>query len=141
MGRTITSKWNSTGNIGPKNFAVQIQAEMNRRIDNICEMAITDVAEQVLAKADEYVPEDEGDLRASGRVDVVEKRNGGWYAEIVYGDSVVNYAFFVEMDIPSGVAKNYTKSGTGPFYLTRAGDEVLTPATFNEALQKAARSI
>lgn len=141
MGRTINSKWNRVGNIDPKRFALQLNAEMNRRADLIMEIAIRDIAEQVLQKSDEYVPEDEGDLRDSGRVDVVEKRGNSWYAEVVYGNSEVNYAFFVENDIPRGVEKNYTRSGSGAFFLQRAGDETLTVENFNAALRLAARKI
>lgn len=140
MGRKISSKWNSTANITPKNFTVQLQSRMMRLADQICEAAIRDVAEQVLEKALEYTPMEEGDLRGTGRVEYVEKRNGRWEANIAFGDSEINYAFFVEMDIPQGVAKNYTTPGTGAFYLTRAGDEIATMETFRTALQEAARN-
>lgn len=142
MGKTITSKWNSYKGYSMKDtYVVAVRAEMQRIADQIIERAIRDVAQQVLDQADQYVPELDGDLRATGRVDVVEKRGKTWYAEVVYGDSEINYAFFVHEDIPSGVEKTYSRPGSGPFYLQRAGDEVCTQQTFREALQKATKEI
>lgn len=141
MGRTVNSKWNAVGISGMSRFAVDLSKVMRERADKICEMAVRDVAEQVLEQALEWVPRDTGALADSGRVEYVEKRGNAWVTNIVFGDSSVNYAFFVENDIPTGVVKNYTTPGTGAFFLTRAGDNIATAQNFTTALRKAAQQI
>ena len=141
MGRTINSKWNQTGISGIRRFAVDLQEIMQERADSICEMAVRDVAEQVLTRALDYVPRKTGDLARTGRVEYVRKEGRAWVANIAFGDEEINYAFFVENDIPTGVEKTYTKEGTGAFYLQRAGDEMATAENFRSALRLAARKI
>lgn len=90
------------------------------------------IAENVYNRADEYVPEDTGELRESGGFRKVEHAH--------YLVEFTNWkAFMLEMNIPEeqplsgkngpapfglpGNAKQYTRPGSGPLYLTRAVDE------------------
>ena len=143
MGNPTRSRWNSNLNIVKKQM-LQINQEMTDRVIEAMLVAAEDVATQILEKADENVPEDEGDLRDSGRVERARQIDKNTVeVEVVYGNERVNYAFFVEMNMPNPPEiKNYTRSGSGPFYLTRAGDEITgDPSIINKAFAKAMREM
>lgn len=140
--KMIQGKWVAPNNKNIKNFMMQqIPKQMRETANKAIEVALNDLGNQILKLADERVPEDTGDLRRTGKV-TVEQVNDAWRMEVTYGGDGVDYAFYVEYNIPSPPeVKNYTKPGTGPLYLTRSGDEVLTPDNINKALRSAFRSV
>lgn len=140
MGRRTNSKVNS--------FKAMSQALQDKvkdftatLTDDVIEMALEDLAEQVLDRSLTYVPYDEGDLYESGRMTDVVKTNGTWKVKVMYGTDEVNYAFFVHEDMPRGMGREYSPAGTGPKYLEKAGDEILTDRNIKEAFRKALNNL
>lgn len=96
----------------------KISGQVSSRAYSSADSVAKKVATDVYHKSQEYVPEDTGELRESG--EVVQLKEGHY--EVVY---TAPHAFYLENNIPSPPEnKNYTRPGSGPFYLTRAIDEV-----------------
>ena len=112
--------------------------ETNERITTY---ALKELAEMILAKADEFIPEGEtSKLRQSGKIGDVKIIRDKMSITISYGDEEVDYAFFVHENMPSSApAKEYTRQGTGSHYLSRAADYVLTPNNIKESFRRAFR--
>ena len=137
------SNWSSNLKIVKKQM-LEINEVMNDRVIEAMLVAAEDIAYQILEKADEYVPEDQGDLRDSGHV-VRAKQTGSNQVtvEVVYGNERVDYAFAVHENLPNPPeVKNYTRPGSGPLYLQRAGDEIIgEQSNITKAFAKAMRQM
>lgn len=110
----------------------QLKGDVQSHVRSSRESVAKEVAENIWIRADDYVPEDTGDLRASA--EIVRNDDGNY--TVKYTDWK---AMRLEFNIPTeepydgrngpadfglpGNKKGYTKPGTGPLYLTRATDE------------------
>ena len=126
-----------------------IREDMNKLIgmnDEIIKHTLRYLAQQVLEKADELVPEGPtSNLRQSGRIEDVRRVGDSWVISVKYGNAEVDYAFFVHEAMPSEAdlkkPRQYTRSGTGSHYLTRAADEILTDRNIRNAFNDAVRLV
>lgn len=143
MGRPTNSKWNSNWKDAKTQILDVPEIITNRTIEAML-VAAKNVALIIFEKADARVPEDDGDLRDSGRI--TEARQVGRNSveiEIAYGNEIANYAFFVHEDYPNpGSPKVYTRPGSWPGYLRDAGDEVIgNPSIIKEEFRKAMKTM
>ena len=75
------------------------------------EKAVYEVGADLLKESNNLVPIDKGNLRKSGKVELIKKGNNP-VAKVSYGDSRVTYAAAVHE-----INKNYKEPGTGWKYL------------------------
>jgi len=107
----------------------KLPGEVSSRAFSSADNVAKKVAQDVYDKSQQYVPLDTGELKESG--EIVQLKKGHY--EVVYR---APHAFYVENNIPSPPEnKNYTTPGTGPFYLTRAIDEVASDTEVVGALR------
>jgi hypothetical protein len=143
MGRPTNSKYNrNLFNKVEKDLKVY-QDYMTKEFLLAVERAFKELAEEALkVTMDKYVPVDEGDLRDSGKVNYAKwEGSGKFVVQVTFGNEQANYAYFVHENMPSGVPKSYTKSGTGPKYLEKGMYEVFTQVNINAAMKRQMKKI
>lgn len=102
-------------------------------LDEVMDKTVKDIANMVWELSDQYVPEDDGDLRLSAQITPPEKKGNTYSSLVTYGNDTVNYAYFVHENMPQAYPdKNYTRPGSGPKYLERAVDEKFTNENIKE---------
>jgi len=110
---------------------------IERDVQKTVRLAVEEACEMLLEESMQMTPLDEGDLRASGRIQGLKVRRDNVKAYVVYGDSKANYAYFVHENMPSKPpVKNYTTPGTGHHYLSIPGYKLITPALFQMLVKK-----
>lgn len=122
----------------------QIKTDVKAAADEAGDAVSKTIADEVFRVSQEYVPQDTGDLAASGKV---EKEKDGFYT-VRYDDwkaFLVHENFIQEQPYDGrngaalygaeGNAKSYTTPGTGPKYLERAADQVANKSELVKALR------
>lgn len=97
--------------------------ETMQRVARVNAEAAEEVGELILKNTLPKTPMDTGALRESGRVMLAKSRRGNPTVEVTFGSGSVDYAVFVHEDMPRGIDKRYTTSGTGPKYLQQGAAE------------------
>ncbi len=100
-------------------------ARLKASFDGVAEDALSAAqraGDLILANTIPYTPEDTGDLRASGKVEV----GGGFktiQVSVTFGDNDSEYAAIVHEDMEG--EKDWTVEGTGPKYLEKGVQDSL----------------
>jgi hypothetical protein len=151
MGRSTKGrqdKYSVNFDLGTKDFKLMFDA-ITAKVERAIEAALNDLMEQAYELSQKYVPAstgpnrkyalppDAGALKRSGAWEKARRDGRKFISRLTYGDDVVDYAWFVEMDMPSTDGdKNYSSDGTGAYYLSRSLNEVFTREAVISAVNK-----
>lgn len=136
MSKRTNSKWNRSMRDVRRNL-LKIKEQFFDDLDAVMDKTTKDMTNMVWELSDQYVPEDDGDLRLSAQMTPPEKKGNTYSSVLTYGNDTVNYAYFVHENMPQAYPeKNYTRPGSGPKYLERAVDEMFTNENIKEVFLK-----